>query len=103
MNASILPGVIEMTGHYRGVFPGPVSRGRPPLLPTNEILARACSKRRTRFAQCNDAGRKPYNTAFETRWRCRLSKEFYMAIVTTDSGLKYEDLAVGEGAEAVAG
>jgi len=26
-----------------------------------------------------------------------------MAIVTTDSGLKYEDLAVGEGAEAVAG
>jgi len=26
-----------------------------------------------------------------------------MAIVTTDSGLKYEDLAVGEGAEAVVG
>jgi FKBP-type peptidyl-prolyl cis-trans isomerase FkpA len=66
-------------------------------------LAKACGERRACFTQCNDAGRKPYNTAFETRWRCRLSKEFYMAIVTTDSGLKYEDLAVGEGAEAVAG
>jgi FKBP-type peptidyl-prolyl cis-trans isomerase FkpA len=31
------------------------------------------------------------------------SREFYMSIVTTDSGLKYEDLTVGEGTEAVAG
>jgi hypothetical protein len=37
MNASILPGVIEMTGHYRGVLPGlPLGLGRP-FLPINEI------------------------------------------------------------------
>jgi len=72
MNPSILPGVIEMIGHYRRGLPGfPLGAGRPFLF-IYEILVKACSKPRARFAGCNDATRKPYNTGFRSSWRCRL-------------------------------
>jgi hypothetical protein len=51
MNASILPGVIEMTGHYRRVLPGfPLGAGRP-FLSIYEILVKgvqqtSCTLRR---------------------------------------------------------
>jgi hypothetical protein len=43
MNASILPGVIEMTGHYRGALPGfPLGLGQP-LLPIYEIPSKGAA------------------------------------------------------------
>jgi FKBP-type peptidyl-prolyl cis-trans isomerase len=46
------------------------------------------------------AGRQ---TRLQWRFRTTVNKEHFMATVTTDSGLKYEDLTEGSGAEAKAG
>jgi FKBP-type peptidyl-prolyl cis-trans isomerase FkpA len=84
-------------------FPGP-RRAFPHI---KEIGHQADSKVHARYGRRNDAIRKPYNNGFKSN-RQRLSawpviREIDMSIVTTDSGLKYEDVTVGEGAEAVAG
>jgi len=63
-----------------------------------------CSKRRARFAGCDDAPESPtIPVSISAGDEAGVHKERNMAIVTTDSGLKYEDLVVGEGADAVAG
>jgi FKBP-type peptidyl-prolyl cis-trans isomerase FkpA len=74
-----------------------------PVAAIFEIHPGTGSNLHARYAHCNDAIGKPYNSAFKSIRQRRFFWEFQMAIVTTDSGLKYEDLTVGEGAEAVAG
>src|SRR5476651_2176731 len=92
-----------MTGHYRRVLPGfPSGAGRP-FLSIYEMLIKACSKPRARFAGCNDATRKPYNTGFRSSRRCRLLQGVLHGDRDDRLRLKYEDLTVGEGADAVAG
>src|SRR6185312_8767510 len=46
---------------------------------------------------------RPYNTGSRYHRRPPDLQGAFMSTVTTDSGLKYEDVTVGEGAEAVAG
>src|SRR3984957_19346036 len=103
MSASILPGVIEMTGHYRRWLPGFLRGAGRPFLPILEIWPERAANRVHASPGVTMPPESPTIPVLDPAGGAGFYKECYMAIVTTDSGLKYEDLTVGEGAEAVAG
>src|SRR3984957_8410294 len=103
MNASILPGVIEITAHYRRALSGFLLGAGRFFVPIFEIRSRLAANLVHASPSVTKPPESPTIPVLDPAGGAGFYKECFMAIVTTDSGLKYEDLTVGEGAEAVAG